>query len=136
MRIKDRATKQVQASVVARRDRATLQAFVTARIASGAVVYTDEYSGYDGVENRALISHGAKQYVDGAVTTNGIESFWAILKRGHKGVYHKTSPKHLPRYVQEFVGRHNQRALPPLARMEQLAGRMADKRLRYADLVG
>ena len=86
-------------------------------------------------ENRALISHGAKQYVDGDVSTNGIESFRAGLKRGHKGVYHKMSPKHLPRYVKEFVGRHNQLALSPLARMEQLAGRMADRRLRYADLI-
>ncbi len=133
--LKDRETNQVQALVVEGRDGVTLQAFVTARIAPGAVIYTDEYSGYDGLEHRAFTSHGVKQYVDGDVTTNGIESFWAVLKRGHKGVYHKMSPKHLPRYVQEFVGRHNQRALSPLARMEQLAGRMADKRLRYADLV-
>ena len=38
--------------------------------------------------------------------TNGIESFWAMLKRAHQGVYHKISPKHLQLYVNEFAGRH------------------------------
>ena len=103
---------------------------------NGTCVYTDEYAGYDGVPNRRFVSHGSKQYVDGDVSTNGIESLWAILKRSHKGVYHQMSPKHLHRYVRELVGHHNQRALPPLARMAQLAGQMADTRLRYADLIG
>ena len=99
-------------------------------------MYTDEYGGYEWVEHRQFISHSAKQYVDGDVTTDGIESFWAGLKRAHKGAYHKMSPERLLRYVQEFVGRHNQLDLPLLARMEQLAGRMAGKRLPYADLIG
>ena len=133
--LKDRATNTVQAAVIAHRDRATLRDFIAVRTEAGALVYTDEHAGYDGVPNRAFISHGNKQYVDGDVSTNRIESFWAGLKRAHKGVYHQMSPKHLPRYVKEFVGRHNQHALPPLARMEQLAGRMADKRLSYADLI-
>lgn len=133
---KDRATNLVQAVVIAHRDRATLQQFITARVQPGARVYTDEYTGYDGVAHRAFISHGAKQYVDGDVTTNGIESVWAVLKRAHKGVYHQMSPRHLSRYVQECVGRQNQRGLPLLARMEHLAGRMAVKRLRYGELIG
>lgn len=41
--------------------------------------------------------------------TNGIESFWAMLKRAHKGVWHKMSFKHLHRYVTEFAGRHRDR---------------------------
>lgn len=134
--LKDRATNHVQAAVIAHRDRVTLREFVTTRIVAGALLYTDEYQGYDGVPNRAFISHSAKQYVDGDVSTNGIESFWAGLKRAHKGVYHQMSPKHLPRYVHEFVGRHNQLGLPPLPRMEQLAGRLCGKRLRYGELIG
>ena len=134
--LKDRATNHVQAAVIDHRDRTTLREFVTTRIVAGAAVYTDEYSGYDGIPNREFIAHAAKQYVDGDVSTNGIESFWATLKRAHKGVYHQMSKKHLPRYVQEFVGRHNQLGLPPLARMAQLAARMGGRRLPYAELVG
>ena len=39
--------------------------------------------------------------------TNGMESFWSMLKRAHAGTFHKLSPKHLDRYVQEFAGKHN-----------------------------
>jgi len=134
--MKDRATNHVQAAVIAHRDRATLHHFIMGRAESGALVYTDEYSGYEGIEHRQFISHGAKQYVDGDVSTNGIESVWAVFKRAHRGVYHQMSPEPLPRYVEEFVGRHNQLGLPPLARMEQLVDRMAGRRLRYADLIG
>ena len=133
--IRDRATNAVQAAVIAHRDRATLLDFVRKRVEPDTQVYTDEYSGYEFVANRAFISHAARQYVDGDVSTNGIESLWAILKRSHKGVYHQMSPKHLPRYVRELVGHHNQRALPPLDRMAQLASHLADTRLRYADLI-
>jgi hypothetical protein len=41
------------------------------------------------------------------VSTNSIESVWAVLKRGLHGVYHHASPKHLDRYVQEFTFRLN-----------------------------
>ena len=64
--------------------------------------------------------------------TNGIESFWATLKRAHKGVYHKISVKHLQRYVDEFAGRHGVRELDTLDQMEIIAGMMAGKRLKLS----
>jgi hypothetical protein len=67
--------------------------------------------------------------------TNGIESFWAMLKRGYKGTYHKMSVKHLARYVTEFAGRHNVRDLDTLAQMVALARGLEGRRLRYTDLV-
>jgi hypothetical protein len=67
--------------------------------------------------------------------TNGIESFWAMLKRGYKGTYHKMSVKHLSRYVTEFAGRHNVRDFDTLSQMTMLAKGMDGKRLRYDDLV-
>ena len=42
--------------------------------------------------------------------TNGLESFWAMLKRGYMGTFHHISPKHLHRYIDEFSGRHNDRS--------------------------
>ena len=68
--------------------------------------------------------------------TNGIESHWAMLKRGYIGIYHQMSPKHLHRYVNEFDGRHNVRPLDTIDHMEAMAAGMAGKRLRYEDLIG
>ena len=55
------------------------------------------------------VRHSVGEYVDGMAHTNGIESFWSMLKRANKGVYHKISAKHLQRYVDEFAGRHGVR---------------------------
>ena len=67
--------------------------------------------------------------------TNGIESFWAMLKRAHKSVYHKMSKKHLHRYINQFAGRHDVRPLDTIAQMSLLALGMAGKWLRYQDLI-
>ena len=67
--------------------------------------------------------------------TNGIESFWATLKRAHKGVYHKISPKHLQRYVDEFAGRHGVRERDTLDQMQSVVAGMVGKRLGYRELV-
>ena len=64
-----------------------------------------------------------------------MESGWAPVKRTHKGTFHKMSPKHLQRYVDELVARHNLRDLDTLKQMEILASRMMGKRLKYRDLV-
>ena len=69
-------------------------------------------------------------------STNGMESFWATLKRAHDGVYHHFSPKHLDRYVREFEGRHNVRPLDTAEQMETMAARTVGKHLPYADLIG
>ena len=54
-----------------------------------------------------LVKHSAGEYVKGIVHTNGIDSFWSLLKRGNVGVFHYMSVKHLFLYVNEFAGREN-----------------------------
>ena len=73
--------------------------------------------------------------MNGMAHTNGIESFWATLKRGYKGTYHKMSAKHLSRYITEFAGRHNVRDYDTIVQMEMLAKGFVGKRLRYKDLI-
>ena len=58
-----------------------------------------------------------------------------MLKRAHKGVYHKVSPKHLQRYVDEFSGRHGIREQDTITQMQSIVAGMVDKRLRYQDFV-
>ena len=67
--------------------------------------------------------------------TNGIESFWSLLKRGYHGTFHHMSEKHLNRYVTEFAGRHNSRNADTVDMMGQMAKGMVGKRLMYRELV-
>ena len=133
--MKDRDTNAVKASVVERTNQETLQAFVNDRKEDGATVYTDEHGGYIGLDNHEAVKHSVGEYVNGQAHTNGIESFWSMLKRGYYGTYHKMSEKHLGRYVNEFAGRHNQRPLDTAIQMECMARGLMNKRLRYQDLV-
>ena len=132
---KDRETGTVSAKVVESNASDTLVPFVAKRTAPGATVYTDEHAAYRGLPNHAAVKHGVGQYVDGQAHTNGIESFWAMLKRGYHGTYHQVSAKHLQRYVDEFSGRHNVRNLDTLDQMALVAKSMDGKRLRYRELI-
>ena len=67
--------------------------------------------------------------------TNGIESFWALLKRGYHGTHHHISTKHLHRYVSEFAGRSSKRKIDTILQMEYIAMNMDNKKLPYKDLV-
>ena len=131
---KDRATNQVVARVVANTDADTLQGFVEERRVPNAPVYTDGATAYDGLENREVVRHGVGEYVRGQAHTNGVESFWSMLKRGYYGTYHQMSPKHLQRYVNEFAGRHNIRPLDTVDQMRFIIRGLEGKRLRYTDL--
>ena len=105
---------RVKARPVGNTEKETLQGFVGESVDPGSTVYTDDHGGYRGLcsaYQHRKVRHSVGEYVNGQAHTNGIESFWSMLKRGHKGVYHKMSPKHLHRYVDEFAGRHNIRSL-------------------------
>ena len=132
---KDRATGKVAARVVARTDKETLQGFVKGHVAQGSKVYTDEARAYEGLEGRESVKHSVGEYVREMVHTNGVESFWSMLKRAHKGTFHKLSAKHLQRYVNEFAGRHNIRSLDTIRQMEHIVAAMVGKRLMYRELV-
>ena len=133
---KDRSTGQVSASVVKGTDKATLQPFVISHTRPGSVVYTDEHGAYRGIPGvrHETVSHGTGEYVRGQAHTNGIESFWAMLKRGLIGTYHQVSAKHLQRYVDEFAGRHNHRRLDTVDQMAAIARGTVGRRLTYQQL--
>ena len=134
--VKDRATKHVAARVVTATDAATLQGFVWQHAEPGATVYTDDHGGYEGMPfTHATVKHSLSEYVKGDIHTNGIESLWSMLKRAHKGTFHKLSPKHLDRYVQEFAGKQNLREADTIAQLTALSLGMDGKQLRYRALI-
>ncbi|MDE2937710.1 MAG: IS1595 family transposase [Chloroflexota bacterium] len=135
--LKDRTTNQVKAQVVENVDGATLKGFVHMNTEYGAQVYTDEAGAYRGLNRpHEAVAHSAKEYVREQAHTNGIESFWSMLKRGHDGTYHHFSVKHLDRYVTEFEGRHNSRPMDTEAQMGRMTRRGVGKHLPYATLIG
>ena len=132
---KDRATNEVRAEVVEGTDTKTLQGFVGDHASPDATVYTDEAAAYKGMPfKHESVRHGTGEYVKEMAHTNGMESFWATLKRAHKGVYHKMSAKHLDRYVQQFAGKHNARDADTIRQMQDVVAGMVGKRLMYRDL--
>ena len=134
--VKDRATNRVAARTVPKVDRETLQGFVADHAAPGAKVYTDEHAAYRGMPfDHEAINHTLGEYVRGEAHTQGIESFWATMKRAHRGVYHHWSPKHLDRYVAEFAARHNIRDEDTIDQMQSVAAAMVGKQLSYRELI-
>ncbi|MCY4157574.1 MAG: IS1595 family transposase [Gammaproteobacteria bacterium] len=105
------------------------------RTRPGAMIYTDDARAYKGLPNHEAVKHSVSEYVRDQVHTNGIESFWSLLKRGYQGIYHKMSPKHLDRYVREYSHRHNVRECDTIDQMNSLVEGMRLKRLKYKDLI-
>lgn len=97
--------KQRDGSVIAKHipdtSKSALQRFTRLNAMSGSIVYTDAHSSYKSIKvyMHAAVNHTVGEYVREQAHTNGIERFWALLKRGHYGVYHYMSTKHLHRYI-------------------------------------
>jgi len=89
------------------------------------------------VYDHASVNHSAKEYVNGMAHTNGIESVWAVLKRGFYGVYHSFSEKHLQRYVDEFSFRLNEGNVKnhTMSRIDSLLAKSVGVRIMYKELI-
>ena len=133
--VKDRATNRISAAVVPSTHGRTLKRFVGQRMRPGTAIYTDTHGAYRGLPSHTALNHTVGEYVKGQAHTQGLESFWATLKRGYHGTYHHMSPKHLDRYVGEFEGRHNRRPLDTVVQMAAMARGMLGRRLPYRDLI-
>lgn len=129
--LRERTTGRVKAKVVPSATATILQEFVKSNSESRTVIYTDESSVYRSLSIHKSVSHHTGEYVRGRVHTNGLESFWSLMKRGYHGTYHKMSPKHLNRYVAEFQGRHNWRPLDTIQQMRLMVRCSECKRLGY-----
>lgn len=136
--IRERATGKVKAKVTKPVSGVMLRDRVMETAPEGVTVYTDQNRSYLGLARKnykhEAVNHGVGEYIRGKAHTNGVESFWSMLKRGHAGVYHKMSKKHIQRYIDEYIGRHNIRPLATITQIEVTLKGMNGKRLTYKDL--
>ena len=131
---------KVRTTVVENRKKQTLQAEVHAHVEAGSALYSDELLSYEGLAAKyahRVIDHAVK-YVDGKVHTNGMENYWALLKRGINGTYVSVEPFHLFRYLDEQAFRFNNRKLNggDFDRFKLACSQVVGKRLRYDEVSG
>lgn len=134
---------RLKTQVVDKVDAKTITQVVKDNVKQGSTLHTDESSAYDKLTNddtykRESVNHGSGEFSTNGVTTNSVESVWAVMKRGIYGVYHQISRKHLARYVNEFTFRLNDgnvrnHTLERLASL--ISACFGQPRLQYAELI-
>jgi transposase-like protein len=114
---------------------------IVRNVETGAMLHTDEAAVYQPLGGlffgHEAVNHSKGEFVRGDVTTNSVESVFAVFKRGLIGVYHHVSPDHLRRYVDEFTFRLNDGnvARHTVTRLESFIAGTAGKRLTYKALI-
>lgn len=139
MREREGRTKAV---VIEGTDAVSIATGLGGKVSLDATLHTDEARAYGELseffQGHETVNHSADEYVtDEGVTTNGIESVWAVLKRGIYGVYHHISEKHTNRYLDEFAFRLSDGnvEVKTLDRMKSLVAGGIGKRLTYKRLI-
>jgi len=130
---------RVRTRVLAEVNGKTLKNAIRENVSRRARIMTDEHAGYIGLDrefrDHETVNHSAKEYARGDVTTNTVEGYFSIVKRGINGIYHSVSKKHLHRYLAEFEFRYNRRDLPDGERVVEAIQAADGKRLRYREPV-
>jgi transposase-like protein len=134
---------KVRVVVVKNRRAQAVQQIVRDRVESGCEIHTDEFVGYQGLAGdyvHEVINH-LEGYVREHVSTNGIENFWSLFKRGLNGTYVSVEPFQLFRYADEQIFRFNNRAtrdnpLNDADRFDLAVRQIIGKRLTYTELTG
>jgi len=129
------------AKPVASTDAETLQREIKRHVQAGSTIHTDTHGGYTGLRDQnyrhQTVNHTMGEYMRDGVSTNGIESVWAVMKRGIHGVYHHVSGKHLARYVDEFAFRLSDGRVkrPTMNRVDSMVDGAVGKRITYKALI-
>jgi transposase-like protein len=130
---------QIKTTVVPNAEASTLIPIVEKWVDKGSIMVTDTWTSYNGLKKdyfHITVNHNEGQYVNGAFTTNGVENFWSLFKRGLSGTHHSVSPQHLQRYADEFSDRYNKRDITNIQRFIKAVERCANSRITYKELTG
>ena len=130
-------TGQVRLRALGIADKVEMMWFIRNNIKRRSAVFTDSHNGYNDVGKDyeyKTVNHGRREYVRGIITTNGIESVWAVLKRGYGGVYHHWSRRYMPLYLAEFEARINMIDKDDGTRLETVLESVDGLRLTYTGM--
>ncbi len=128
---------RIETALIAGTTKADIHRFIRDNVSPDSTLYSDDHKGYLGLTEyrHHSVNHSAGEYVRGDVHTNGIESFWSLLKRAHYGIFHQISEKHLHRYLAEFEARWNMNDLDGLERVDAMLESSPGLRLTYRSLI-
>jgi transposase-like protein len=117
-----------------------VEQLVLRNVETGSEIHTDEWNGYNRLGRsykHRTCNHSKEEYVRDGVTTNSIESVFAVMRRGLHGVYHKASPKHIHRYIDEFAWRLNEGnvARHTWERLDSFIGAVTGRQITYKELI-
>jgi hypothetical protein len=130
---------RIRTEVVRNTRRSSLAPVIQVNVETGATVYSDGKGSYERLNEEYIheaVNHDAEEYVRDAVHTNGIENFWALLKRSIGGTYVSVEPFHLFRYLDEQAYRFNNRKATDGDRFAGVIGNVTGRRLTYTALTG
>lgn len=112
-----------------------LKRAINEHVSPDAKLMTDEHPGYTNVgkefADHQTVNHSRKEYVRGTASTNTVEGYFSLLKRGLNGTYHHVSQRHLHRYLDEFNFRYNARKEDDATRNFLAVKSSEGKRLQY-----
>lgn len=135
----DRATGKARSVVIDTLTKKEILPILRENIAKDAHINTDEASYYRTLgkefDKHSFVNHAAKEYGRGEITTNTVEGYFSVFKRGMKGIYQHCQRQHLHRYAAEFEFRYNHRianGTDDLARARRALQSIAGRRLTYA----
>jgi transposase-like protein len=132
----ERGTGKVRAFPMMRVTADNLAKVIDSHVKPNATMMTDEMPAYKTVafelsRKHQTVNHSIDEYVRGEVSTNTVEGFFSLLKRGVNGVYHHVSRGHLARYCDEFTFRYQNRKISDGDRAKLLVAKAEGKRLTY-----
>ena len=133
----DRDTGRAATEVILNEDRGTLFSIAEEHLEKTETLFSDDaavFSDFGWEGRHETVTHKG-EYVRADVHTNSMESFWALLKRIYRGIYHHISPKYFPRYLNEITERFNVRGMEIPDRMKLLVSGMLGKRLTLRNLL-
>lgn len=128
---------QVRTQVIQSADAATIKPIVEKWVQKGSIMVTDEWGAYNSLKRdyfHVSINHQEGQYVSGCFTSNGLENFWSIFKRGVVGVFHNISPQHIEKYSQEFSFRYNNKGVKNIELFKKAISNTEVERTTYREL--